>query len=162
MELALYNTILTAMSYDGKQFTYVNQLASSDQDLSKREEWFTCACCPPNVLRVLGQIGGYIWTFAAGNGSIPTWINVHLFIGSKLKFHVDGEPVQLKQTTNWPWDGDVKVELDTYLKTVSIRVRIPGWAQSWKVSSFISLLTYFFNSARSRLSRLTSSSRMVI
>ena len=42
MELSLYNTVLTSMSYDGKRFTYVNQLASSDTDLSQREEWFTC------------------------------------------------------------------------------------------------------------------------
>lgn len=47
MELCFYNAVLTGMSEDGKRFTYVNQLASSDTDLSKRAEWFTCACCPP-------------------------------------------------------------------------------------------------------------------
>lgn len=46
MELCLYNAVLTAMSTDGKKFTYVNQLASSDKDHSKRDDWFTVACCP--------------------------------------------------------------------------------------------------------------------
>ncbi|KAJ6088297.1 Six-hairpin glycosidase [Penicillium sp. IBT 16267x] len=43
MELCLYNAVLTGMSLDGKAFTYVNQLASSDQDTSQRHEWFDVA-----------------------------------------------------------------------------------------------------------------------
>ncbi|KAM0327100.1 hypothetical protein ACHAQA_006227 [Verticillium albo-atrum] len=34
MELCLYNTVMTAMSLNGKAFTYVNQLASSEADKS--------------------------------------------------------------------------------------------------------------------------------
>lgn len=49
MELEFYNAMLTGMGCDGKQFTYVNQLASSDADPGRRSKWFTCACCPPNV-----------------------------------------------------------------------------------------------------------------
>ena len=60
MELCFYNSVSTGMSSDGRQFTYVNQLASSDTDLSQRAKWFTCACCPPNVTRLLGYIGGYL------------------------------------------------------------------------------------------------------
>lgn len=71
MELSLYNATLTGMSLDGKRFTYVNQLASSDSDLSKREEWFTCACCPPNVTRLLGYLGGCLWT-SKGNAESKT------------------------------------------------------------------------------------------
>lgn len=135
METVLYNTVLTAMSHDGRKFTYVNQLASSSQNLSKREEWFTCACCPPNVLRILAQIGGYIWSYQADDIASSTWINVHLFIGSKLRFQVRGESVQLTQTTQWPWDGEMKFRLDTKLKNISIRLRIPGWAKLWRVGS---------------------------
>ncbi|KAF5697943.1 DUF1680 domain-containing protein [Fusarium mundagurra] len=47
IELCLYNTIMTAMSLDGKYFTYINQLASSGTDKNAREGWFWCACCPP-------------------------------------------------------------------------------------------------------------------
>ncbi|PVH68234.1 glycoside hydrolase family 127 protein [Cadophora sp. DSE1049] len=55
MESCLYNSVMTSMSLDGKEFTYVNQLASSGQDKSAREEWFDCACCPPNLTRLFGS-----------------------------------------------------------------------------------------------------------
>jgi uncharacterized protein len=50
MELQLYNAVMTAMSLDGTAFTYVNQLASSEEDRSIRQTWFECSCCPPNLM----------------------------------------------------------------------------------------------------------------
>ena len=134
MELCLYNTVLTSMSHDGRRFTYVNQLASSDQDLSHREEWFTCACCPPNVLRLIGQIGGYIWTHHDEADTESTTIIVHLYIPSTLEFSVAGEPVQLKQDSNWPWDGRIDFALKSALRNVTVKLRIPGWARSFRLS----------------------------
>ncbi|OAP56874.1 hypothetical protein AYL99_08986 [Fonsecaea erecta] len=131
MELCLYNAVLTSMSHDGTKFTYVNQLASSDTDLSKREEWFTCACCPPNVLRLLGQIGGYIYTEQEGKRS--SQVNVHLYIPSTFQFQAGDEPAILTQKTNWPWSGKVEFELQTKSSQISLALRIPAWATSWKV-----------------------------
>lgn len=133
VELCLYNTVLTSMSYDGKRFTYVNQLASSDKDPSQREDWFTCACCPPNVLRLLGQIGGYIWTYEGDSDEQTAEIIVHLYIPSMLKFDVGSERVELTQESTWPWGGDIKFTLKTNLPKVNFRLRIPGWAKSFKV-----------------------------
>lgn len=136
MELCLYNAMLTAMSHDGTKFTYVNQLASSDQDLSKREEWFTCACCPPNVLRLLGQIGGYIYTQteAEDTGSAQSaQVNVHLYIPSQYEVQAGGEKAVLIQKSNWPWSGRVEFEVQTKSSQVALALRIPAWAKSWKV-----------------------------
>lgn len=133
MELCLYNAVLTAMSYDGTKFTYVNQLASSHQVPSKREEWFDCACCPPNVLRLLGQIGGYVWTHIAhADGSAQ--INVHLFVSSTLNFEAGEESVTLEQQSDWPWSGNIKFRMKSSSKRVSMKVRIPGWAETWSVN----------------------------
>ncbi|OQV07724.1 hypothetical protein CLAIMM_12119 [Cladophialophora immunda] len=134
MERCFYNGVLTAMSHDGTKFTYVNQLASSDTDLSERKEWFTCACCPPNVLRLLGQIGGYIYTQAAGQNEQSSQVNVHLYIPSELKFQAGDETANLTQRTNWPWSWKVEFELQTKSSQVSLALRIPGWATSWKVT----------------------------
>ena len=139
IELCLYNTVLTSMSYDGKRFTYVNQLASSDHDPSHREEWFTCACCPPNVLRLLGQIGGYIWTHHDDADTESTTIVVHLYIPSTLEFGVAGEAVQLKQQSSWPWDGKIDFALKTALRNVTIQLRIPGWAKDFGLTGNDSL-----------------------
>lgn len=124
------------MSFDGKSFTYVNQLASSDQDASQREEWFTCACCPPNVLRLLGQIGGYVWTHTTDPDTGSTSIIVHLYIPSTLEFEVGGHSIQLKQESNWPWDGKINFTLKTSLKNINIKLRIPGWAEDFSLTGY--------------------------
>jgi uncharacterized protein len=132
MELCLYNTVLTSMSSDGKKFTYVNQLASSDADPSQRQEWFTCACCPPNVLRLFGQIGGYTSTcdiLAPDTACIA----VHLYISSTTKFEVNGRDVQVEQQSNWPWSGEINFSVTAPSVDVMLRLRIPGWADSFEV-----------------------------
>lgn len=134
MELCLYNAVLTSMSHDGRQFTYVNQLASSDADPSKREEWFTCACCPPNVLRLFGQLGGYAWSnrLAVDGGAD---VAVHLYVPGTLALNVDGQETKIKQESDWPWKGDVKFTVEGQPKKLGLRLRIPGWASEYQVSA---------------------------
>ncbi|KAH6996724.1 hypothetical protein BKA56DRAFT_666915 [Ilyonectria sp. MPI-CAGE-AT-0026] len=125
MELCLYNNIMTSMSLDGKTFTYANQLASSEADKSERHEWFWCACCPPNVSRLFGSLGGYIWDYGAeGEGA---FVNVHLYTGAKVTFDVNGESVILEQKSNWPWEGNILFKLAAPLP-VTIRLRLPAWS----------------------------------
>ena len=72
IERALYNTILSSMSEDGKSFFYVNPLEvlpeASHKDSRKRhvktvrQKWFSCACCPPNLARLLSSLGSYIFS----------------------------------------------------------------------------------------------------
>lgn len=130
MELCLYNAVLTSMSHDGKGFTYVNQLASSESDLSRREDWFTVACCPPNVLRLLGQIGGYIWNQAVGDNFAE--VIVHLYVSSTLKMTIKDTEVQITQKGDWPWKGDVEFNVQPPTP-VDLKLRIPGWAESFEV-----------------------------
>ncbi len=149
MELALYNTILNAMSRDGKQFTYVNQLGSSDADLSQREKWFTVACCPPNVARLLGSLGGYIWNAQVSREQERprVEINVHLFTSATLEIPVEKDStIKLVQTTNYPWTGDIKFQLEEATNAdVELRIRIPTWAKTWSVS--LHPLTRYMNAA---------------
>ena len=156
MELCLYNAVLTAMSHDGTKFTYVNQLASSDKDLSKREEWFTCACCPPNILRLLGSISGYIWdwkpstTAKAENGpkmekmnghlqeTESININVHLFMPAIATVQTKGgSTIRLEQQTEWPWKGDIRFSVQGAKELgvgIGFSIRIPAWADSWELN----------------------------
>ncbi|RSL70524.1 hypothetical protein CEP54_001666 [Fusarium duplospermum] len=128
MELCLYNTVMTAMSLDGKAFTYVNQLASTEADKSVREEWFWCACCPPNLTRLFGSLGGYLWDY--GHEADNVFINVHLYTGAELAFDANGLPVTLQQRSNWPWEGNVGFQLSapSSLRVV-IRLRLPAWSK---------------------------------
>lgn len=131
--------MLTGMSIDGKAFTYVNQMATSEKNASnKREEWFDCACCPPNVARVLGHIGGYLWTPKTNSQNSAT-VNVHLFASATLQYVLEGSQkgFALVQTTNYPWEGAVDFELkNSDGAQVDMDIRIPAWAgDAWEVSS---------------------------
>lgn len=139
LELCLYNAVLTGMSLDGKAFTYVNQLASSDKDPSERYEWFQCACCPPNVTRNFGFLGGYVWSPIVESSSLT--LNVHLYAAATLQVNVSNTIVTITQSTDWPWDGKVNftVSFEGPPVAVNIRLRIPGWAAHYEVHSFESL-----------------------
>lgn len=130
MELCLYNTVLTSMSHDGTGFTYDNQLASSDADPSRRSDWFTVACCPPNVSRLLGQIGGYAWSHTAGETTKSATVIVHLYIPGTLRFSVGDKLVRVMQKTEYPWNGDIDFEVDSASVGMELKLRIPGWAST--------------------------------
>jgi DUF1680 family protein len=127
MELCLYNNVMTAMSLDGKAFTYVNQLGSSDKDKSGREVWFWCACCPPNFTRLFGSLGGYLWHF--GESDQQAFINVHLYTSATLKFASSAGPVELEMKSHWPWEGKISFALHQpdCIKT-TMKFRIPAWS----------------------------------
>ncbi|KAI1822131.1 glycoside hydrolase family 127 protein [Xylaria intraflava] len=128
MELCLYNAVMTAMSLGGDAFTYVNQLASSEKDKNIRSAWFDTSCCPPNVSRLFGSIGGYLWDYG-GHGQ-EVFVNVHLYTTAKVSFQIDGQAVALEQKSNWPWEGNVTFQLETFpTSNTTIRLRIPAWAR---------------------------------
>lgn len=146
MELCLYNTILGSISLGGDAFTYENYLASCPGHLCRREGWFDCSCCPPNVSRLFGSLGGYLWHFGSGSGSSGTsvrdddkeeeeedaFINVHLYASARASFTTRraGHPVTLEQKTNWPWEGNVLFTLRAHPATrTTIRLRVPAWSR---------------------------------
>lgn len=135
MELCLFNSMLCGMSTDGKRFTYVNQLASSDTDPDKKAAWYTCACCPPNVSRTLGFMSGYLLTTSKNDTAKTANINVHVPAAATTTLDVGGKNVELQIDSNWPWDGAVKFNLNSSDIKTSVAVRIPEWAATnWSVS----------------------------
>ena len=72
MERAFYNTVLAGMQLDGKRFFYVNPLevipgisgkaVTHRHDLPVRPKWYACACCPPNVARLVSSLGAYAYS----------------------------------------------------------------------------------------------------
>ena len=126
MELALYNGVLAGISMEGDRFFYVNPLASSGNH--HRQPWFGCACCPPNVLRLLPQVGSFIYA-TSGEG---VWVN--LYARSEATLNVGESELRITQKTDYPWDGKVKLTVDPAEPTsFSLRLRIPGWCEKAKL-----------------------------
>jgi uncharacterized protein len=122
MELTLYNAVLPGLSLDGQSYFYQNPLA--DDGTHRRQPWFGCACCPPNVARLLASLPGYFYS-ASEEG---VW--VHLFAESHAQVTLPGgKVVSLLQRTNYPWDGWVSLGINT-AGAYSLFIRIPGWCDT--------------------------------
>ena len=124
MERSLYNAVLSGVSMKGDTFFYPNVLDAPQG--TQRSEWFGCSCCPSNVSRFLASMPGYM--YAARGDSVY----VNLFAASEAKIpgvQVNGEKtdVKLKVETNYPWDGKVKITVQTPGQ-FTIKIRRPGWA----------------------------------
>lgn len=141
MELALYNGVLSGISLDGKSYFYVNPLevwpdtVNCRHDMKSvkvtRQPWFGCACCPPNIARLIASLGQYVYSMDQEDREIY----VHLYIGSKLDFDIDGQTIQLTQQTNYPWDQQVSIELKLEEPAeFGIALRIPSWCKSSAIS----------------------------
>jgi uncharacterized protein len=127
MERALYNGVISGIALDGKNFFYENPLTSFGDH--HRQEWFDVSCCPPNVARLLGSLGKYIYS------SSDDTVAVHLYIQGTADLEIGEQTVKLKQTTNYPWDGTVNVQLDiTQSAKFTVKLRIPGWYHKYQVS----------------------------
>jgi uncharacterized protein len=131
LEKTLYNGLLSGVGMDGKTFFYTNTLAIKDHfrhaDIeTKRSTWFSCSCCPTNVTRVMPSIPGYAYAQRQNE------IYVNLFISGSAKLK-DSKGAQLivRQESNFPWDGNVKVFLEPKRPTqAKVLIRIPGWARN--------------------------------
>lgn len=120
LERCLYNSFLSGISMEGDTFFYPNKLASvSGQN---RSPWFRCACCPPNVLRFIPQIPSLFYASREG------MIYVNLYGSSTAELKLDSTNVRLDQTSNYPWDGDVEIEIQPeQAAQFKIALRLPGW-----------------------------------
>lgn len=135
MELALYNGVISGMQLDGKKFFYVNplevnpeisgQLFGYKHVLPERPGWYECACCPPNVARLLTSLGKYIWS-----ESIDT-IYSHLYIGSSSNLGL----ATITLETEYPWKGDMTYTINPSGKKseFTFALRIPSYVKEFTI-----------------------------
>ncbi|MCC8103133.1 MAG: glycoside hydrolase family 127 protein [Clostridiales bacterium] len=168
MERALYNGILSGMALDGKSFFYVNPLEVNPEACQKderkfhvkpvRQKWFGCACCPPNLARLVSSLASYAYT------ETEDTLFVHLYVGSEITKNVTsssqslntGHPrskvddqacaekypetgtnpesthqtVHVSVTSGLPWDGTVRIRVNAKGIPFRLALRIPDWALS--------------------------------
>ena len=132
MERALYNTVLGGMALDGKHFFYVNPLEVHPKTLAfnhiydhvkpVRQRWFGCACCPPNIARVLTSLGHYIYT------PQPDALYVHLYVGNEMDVPVGDKSLGLKISGDYPWHEEVEIVVTSPQPVQhTLALRLPDW-----------------------------------
>ena len=133
-ELALYNTVLAGVALDGKSFFYVNPLEVTPSFLKpatdkahvapRRQKWFGCACCPPNIARTIASVGGYV--LFTGDREL----RLNLFIGGTYKARLGDTPVTVAVRSELPWKGRVRMELKARERMEGrLLIRIPDYAE---------------------------------
>ena len=138
MERALYNGVLSGMSRDGTRFFYVNPLEVVPQACAEdehkrhvkpeRQKWFGCACCPPNIARLLASLDQYMVT--ANGGAVY----LHLWIGAEADVRLGGEDLTLEIASGLPWHGNARVTVRSGRAAGRIALRIPGWCRGVRLA----------------------------
>jgi len=127
LERALYNNVLSGVSLSGNMFFYTNPLATGGH---ARQSWFGCFCCPTNVTRTIASVSRYIYTKKSDA------IYVNLFIESSADVNIGGNNINIIQTANYPWDGDIQIDVEPNVPMeFTIYIRIPGWVQNQPMPS---------------------------
>lgn len=135
MERALYNGVISGMQLDGKRFFYVNplevnpgisgELFGYKHVLPQRPGWYACACCPPNVVRLLTSLGQYAWSES------DDIVYSHLYLGGEV--HLKHGDVTVE--SEYPWKGNILYHIQSKKdEAFTFAVRIPGWAEHVRIT----------------------------
>lgn len=132
MERELYNIVLSGMGLDGTSFFYVNPLEvvpkACHEDARRahvkpvRQKWFGCACCPPNLARLISSIGTYAFT------ETDDTVYVHLYMGLHMEKQFQSGTAKIDITSGFPWNGNVNIQVICEAEEAfTIALRIPEW-----------------------------------
>jgi len=138
MELVMYNSGLSGISLEGKDYYYANNLrviqGARDynklvNDFEERQPYLECFCCPPNLVRNVIKISGWAYSKA------PNGIAVNLYGGNKLNTTLlDGSELALNQVTKYPWEGNVEITVDKCKSDAfDVMLRVPRWAKGTEI-----------------------------
>ena len=129
LERTLYNGFLAGISLDGERYIYANPLqvrddhldTGSDQDYA-RVPWFYCACCPPNVMRLIGSLEHYVALSGADE------LVLHQYVAGSYAADLDAGRVGVRVDTAYPWQGQVEITVaETVELEWTLTVRVPHW-----------------------------------
>jgi DUF1680 family protein len=126
MERGMYNNAIDGVSVSGNRFFYVNRLASAGDGRDTRWERASLECCPPNLVRFLASMPGYVYAQDTRGA-----IYINLYVSSDAAFTVGGKDLELSVLSEMPWGGKSRITVAAKAAVRgTIKVRIPGWARN--------------------------------
>ena len=137
LERAMLNVNLAAVSLDGQSFFYENVLRRTkklDYRLIwrlRRAKYILSYCCPPNLARTIAESGEYAYTTSADT------VYLGMYGASKAHVKLDNTEFDLKQSTQYPYDGNIVLTANNITgdNTAKIAIRVPGWVNSGKIAA---------------------------
>lgn len=126
MERGMYNNAVCGVSVSGDHYFYVNRLASAGDGRDLRWQRASLECCPPNVVRFMARMPGYI--YAQDPDGV---VFVNLYVSSETGFEMGGGTLRLSVESEMPWGGrsSIRVSAESDLQA-TVKLRVPGWARN--------------------------------
>lgn len=127
LERTVYNGVLAGVSQSGDRFFYVNPLETDGVHLfnkghNTRFPWTGCACCPVNIARFIPSVPGFAYA------TRDRTIFIGFYLPGLADIKLEGSRIKLRQTTDYPWDGTIRVEVLEGAGDWEMKLRVPGWA----------------------------------
>jgi uncharacterized protein len=137
IERIIFNAMLVGVSLTGNTFTYVNPLQIRPGHLGGvnespgvvRAPWFECACCPPNLMRMLATISECVASVT------PDGVHVHQYASADIAApDDDGYQRSLAIRTGYPWSGSVRIDVRSGgEREWTLTARVPSWCRTAQV-----------------------------
>ncbi|MFJ4784924.1 glycoside hydrolase family 127 protein [Streptomyces sp. NPDC088794] len=134
VERTLFNGFLSGVGLDGDSWLYVNPLQVREaheefggDDSVRRTPWFRCACCPPNVMRLLASLPHYM---ASGDAE---GLQLHQYATGV--YEAGGGRVRVE--TDYPWRGRIEVTVEAAPADAdwTLSLRIPSWCPDFTATA---------------------------
>ena len=126
IETDLYNNILGCVNFDGNAFYYENRLATVDA--FQRKEWYGTACCPPNFMRTILQVGGYIYNTTSSD------VFINQYISNTGNFEIGSNKVNINMKSNFPYQGNGTIVVKpAETATFGVQLRKPSWTDNYTI-----------------------------
>lgn len=127
-ERTLYNVLLASVSTNGISVSPVNPLYSKG-DITRVSD-FSCADQHTDVCQFIPRVQSMTY------GHTKDSVYVNLFTNSTAQIYLSDKTfVTMTQTTNYPWDGEININVDSLngVSKLNLLIRIPGWARNTPV-----------------------------
>jgi hypothetical protein len=137
LERTVYNGFAASTGSDGTSFFYSNPLqireehqASDEEESGRRLPWYACACCPPNVMRLVAAMQHYVATTDHQGG-----VQLHQYTDADLELSTANGTVRLSMRTRYPWAGTVEIHItESTTSAWALSLRTPAWAGKSRVT----------------------------
>lgn len=121
IEKSIYNNLIA--NQEGDKGICYHSVLVDHKDLNSSQPHCMSTCCEGQGTRMIGTLPEFIYS-TANDG-----VYVDLFSPSTINFMTQAGKMSLKMVTQFPYDGQVKLEVNVEKPLKSkIRIRIPSWA----------------------------------
>lgn len=141
VELEMYNSALSGISLDGKNYFYTNKINIGKENRKSphsgvRQSYLFC--CPSKLPGFITGIGR--WAYAKDNKAVY----VNQFIGSSVSTLIGKQVIRLKQESAFPWNGAVRLVWKSRAN-VGLNIRVPQWVNG---GEHIASSCYFYKGSK--------------